>query len=259
MASAECTPGNSKYTGPACPPDDATGANHDECFSKIPRADISDVPDLPSDITPPEAPSSSDITEEVLSGGGVFDSFMRAGSNQLQSQYDAGRIKGADYAAAYIQMMELMMTQANMFVLKKFESEVAASMFKAQYQKAMFDVITAEYQANKMIADAHLTSVQACELPLNSAADRILKEEQAKAQAKTVDLYNRQIKGFDEKNTEAIFKIIMDAWAAQGVEITAIQADSVLNSLSSAATSPKPGTIDQRVATMMTKAGITLN
>ena len=238
-------------TGPNCPPKDIYEevAHNNQCINNIEDADLGDIPNLPSDVTPPEPPEISDVTEVLISGSGAFDVFMRAGSTQLQTQYDAGRIKGADFAAAYVQMMQLMMTSAIEFVLKKFETEMAGELFKSQYMKAAFEALTAQQSANKMIADAYLTKVQACELPLNSAADRILKEEQAKAQAKSVDLYDRQIQGFDDKAQESILKIIMDSWAAQGVEITATQADSVLASLNG-------NCLDARVLKMMEEYGI---
>ena len=53
------------------------------------------------------------VTEEKIDGKGVFDKYMRAGGNQLDVQYKAGRIKGKEYADAFMSMMELMMTQAN--------------------------------------------------------------------------------------------------------------------------------------------------
>ena len=238
-------------TGPVCPPDVATAVDHLECMEKIDKANFEDLPELPSSIVPPEAPSLKDVTTELVDGTGAFDVFMRAGSAQLQTQYDAGRIKGKEYAEAFISMTQLMMEQANGFVLKRFESEMAAIMFNSQYIESAYKAITAENQANKTIADAYLTAVQACELPLNGAQDRILKAEQAKAQAKTVDLYDRQIDGFDEKNSEGIFKIIMDAWAAQGIEITSTQADSVMDSLQN------HGQLNARITKMMNDSGIT--
>ena len=254
-ATGKCATTSTGYTGPTCLPGDADAEDHADCIDDIGTADISDIPDLPSGIKAPVAPTVNDVTTEVIAGTGAFDSFMRAGSNQLQSQYDAGRIKGAEYAQAYIAMMQLMMEQANMFVIKKFEAETAGAMFHAQYMTAAFGALTAEHSANKMIADAYLTSIQACELPINGSQDRILKAEQAKAQSKTVDLYDRQSKGFDEKNTEGIFKIIMDSWAAQGVEITSTQTDSVLNILSK--TNVGGIGLDERVAKMMDDNGIT--
>ena len=238
-------------TGPKCPPDSADKRvkDHSSCIDSIDKPDLGDIPELPGDVTQPKAPGIDDITEVVLDGAGAFDIFMRAGAAQLQSQYDAGRIKGADYASAYIQMMELMMTQAVAFIAKKFEIETSAALFESQYFKAAFDALTAKYAAGKMIADSHLTMVQACELPLNGAADRILKEEQAKTQAKSVDLYDRQIKGYDEKHLESVFKTTMDAWAAQGVEIIATQADSELEDL-------KRGKLNGKIDRLLNSVGI---
>ena len=226
-----CTIGSSGYTGPVCLPSDPTAEDHAACIEKIDTADISEIPEIPDNVIVPVAPTVKDITTEVIGGTGAFDVFMRAGANQLQEQYLQGRIKGAEYASAYIEMMKLMMEQAAAFTVKKFETEMAGALFQGQYMKTMYDAITAEHAANKMIADAYLTSVQACELPLNGSADRILKGEQSKAQAKTVDLYDRQITGFDDKDKNDVFKTVMDSWAVQGVEIVEDPTESVSNTL----------------------------
>jgi len=67
------------------------------------------------------------VTEEdPENGSGQFDRYMRAGTNQLQIQYDLGRIKGPDFAIAFVALQELMMVQGNKFILDKYTSEVMA-------------------------------------------------------------------------------------------------------------------------------------
>lgn len=174
------------------------------------------TPDTGLTVTPPTV---ADITTEILNGTGAFDIFMRAGSNQLQSQYDAGRIKGAEYANAYIKMMELMMAQANGFIIQRFQGEVAAlqapySAMTAQYQAAM-----SGYQAVKTLEETNLVKTQMEELKENGAQDRTLKKSQVSVQEQQAQLYERQIKGFDDKSRNDAMKIAMDAWAVQAVEI----------------------------------------
>ncbi len=72
------------------------------------------------------------VTEEVITGAGQFDKYMRAGRNQLNTQYELGRIKGADYTAAYIAMQESMMNQANQFILGKYQADALLAKMEAE-------------------------------------------------------------------------------------------------------------------------------
>ncbi len=80
------------------------------------------------------------VTEEdTVTGKGQFDKYMRAGVNQLNLQYKEGRIKGADYAAAFIAMQDNMMAQANSFVLGEFDSRVKSLLAAAQIEEMQLD------------------------------------------------------------------------------------------------------------------------
>ncbi len=188
--------------------------------------------DIP-DITDPglAKPTVGTVTEEKLDGNGVFDIYMRAGTNHLNLQYEEGRIKGSDYAQAYLGMMELMMVEANKMVLGIFKAQQEALLFPALYEKARYDLATARTTAQKMEAEKDLVCQQAAELKVNGESDRELKCAQTRAQEKTVELYDRQIEGFDDKFQTDVYKIMMDAWAAQGAEISSNPADSVLGTL----------------------------
>jgi hypothetical protein len=190
------------------------------------------------------------VTEERVDGDGIFDIYMRAGMSQLDTQYQAGRIKGSDYAQAYIATIQLMMTEANKFAIESTQAKIAAEMFKVQYTNSLYQALTAEEQVRKLIAERKLADVQLqeaiangaidralkdkqilktdaekdlicqqkAELRANGAAERALKLAQKDVQIKTTDLYKRQIKGFDEKFQTDMIKSILDAWQVQGVE-----------------------------------------
>ncbi len=91
------------------------------------------------------------VTEEVIDGSGQFDKYMRAGRNQLNTQYELGRIKGADYTNAYIAMQEGMMAQANQFILGKYQADVALAQAEVdagiKKAKAIFEINLLKVQA----------------------------------------------------------------------------------------------------------------
>ena len=177
------------------------------------------IPTLPQDAPDIDLPSAKTVTEEnVVTGKGVFDVYMRAGSNQLQTQYDAGRIKGADFAQAFVAMQQLMMTEANKFVLGLVQAEVAAAMMPYQYMGAGYDAGLKEQQMKETQAKTDLLCQQIAELSANGAVERRLKKSQVQTQTKQAELYQRQKEGFGEKTAIDAAKIAFDAWAVHAVE-----------------------------------------
>ena len=184
------------------------------------------LPDVPEDIVLPDPPKIGVVTTEPISGTGVFDIYMRAGMNQLNSQYDAGRIKGADFATAYLAQVELMMNGANKFVIDKYKIELDAydarvKDFLLPYEalKAMYEIALTEAQIKKAKHEADLICQQIAELKVNGASKRNLEAAQRDGACEQVTLYKAQAKGFQDKNRNDTFKTVMNAWAINAVEV----------------------------------------
>ena len=121
-------------------------------------------------------PVLDDVTTEDVDGTGAFDVYMRAGKNQLDTQYNLGRIKGADYTQAYISMTQMMIAEANKFVLGKVAADIAARMFDRQWLSLGYDIHNKTVQTEKLEIDKELIKQQIEELKLNGAVDRESKE-----------------------------------------------------------------------------------
>ncbi len=151
----------------------------DECGTCLPKPVI---PKPDPSATQPTFGQLGIVTEETLNGKGVFDSYMRAGSVHLQDQYDKSRIKGADYAKAYSQMVELMMTQANQYVLTEYQSQIDRAiqidLFHLTKFSLEYDVALKEMQVSETMAKTSLVCAQESELLKNGTVDRELKEKQ---------------------------------------------------------------------------------
>ena len=71
----------------------------------------------------------SDITNGSLDangdwvGTGIFDVLMSAVNKNIESQFNKGRIAGADYATAYIGAMNAVLAQSIEYVMKEKVSE----------------------------------------------------------------------------------------------------------------------------------------
>ena len=178
----------------------------------------------PDNIVPPpntgiKIPSVKDITTETIDGTGVFDIYMRAGMNQLNSQYEENRIKGAEFATAYIATMQLMMTEANKFVISLVQAEIAAKTFGQQYTGFAYDNAVKVSQAKKSKLEGDLICQQIAELKKNGASDRSLKAKQTQTQIKQAELYKRQVKGFDDKHRNDMFTQATNAWSVQAAQL----------------------------------------
>ncbi len=182
-------------------------------------------------------PVIEEVTEIIVAGDGQFDDYMNAGLNQLERQYDEGRIKGADLATAHIQMYEIALTQANEFVLKKYEidarlallelefedkkrkNKLEADLIATQVMKAKSECETSKAQKGKLINETHLVCTQKEELILNGISKRNLETQQALVAAQQIELYKAQSKGYEDSNRNDTYKTTMNAWAVYVAEI----------------------------------------
>ena len=121
-----------------------------------------------------------DITHTVT-GDGVFDILMDTATKHLLAQYEANRIRGENYATAYVQVYIETLRAALRVWLEKGLQEKQAELLDKQIELAEKQFELYEKQ---------------------------LGTEEAKK-----DLYRRQIEGFDEDFKQKLLKIGLDSWA----------------------------------------------
>ena len=113
-------------------------------------------------------------TNFEVTGTGILDALMNTATKHLTAQLDAGRLRGEDYATAYIQVYTATLQAALQAWLQKGVAEKQLELLEAQVE---------------------------------------LLEAQVKSEESKRDLYRRQIEGFDEDYKQKILKICMDSWA----------------------------------------------
>ncbi len=190
------------------------------------------LPKLP-DISPappePVTPTAQTVTEEKVNGKGVFNVYMRAGMNQLMTQYDQGRIKGADFAKAYTATVELMMTEANKFELgvygldiQKYQAVMDARM--KEYDIAIkkltagYEIALKEQQVYKSRSEAKLICRQEVELEANGKSKRTLDAAEKCVKDAMVSLYGQQTASFKDKSRGDVFKTLSNMWVVYASE-----------------------------------------
>ena len=85
---------------------------------------------------------TTDPSNPTWEGTGVFDQLMMAINGNIQAQFDAGRIKGGDYATVYMGAIQAAMSEAMRFVLNRQQAE--KQLEATDVQIAMSEVQLAE-------------------------------------------------------------------------------------------------------------------
>jgi hypothetical protein len=116
-----------------------------------------------------------------VTGEGVFDKMMDTANKHIKAQFDAGRIRGENYADAYLALYNATLGAAIQFVLQR--------------DLQMQQVLNAKAQ-RELIKNQILTE----------AASRASEKEKRK-------LYERQRKGFDDTFKSQFLKQVMDSWS----------------------------------------------
>ena len=116
--------------------------------------------------------SNTAVSNNTVTGNGIFDKIMETLTKHIQAQFDANRIRSEDYADVYLGALQYALTTATQILLSKDITEQQAFTLES-------DRIIKEAQNTKDLAlkDAQLVIAENEALTLES--DRIIKEAQS--------------------------------------------------------------------------------
>ena len=123
-----------------------------------------------------------DLTTGYVDGTGVFDVLMTAVGSRLEEQYQEDRIKGSDYATAYLGAMQYAMAQAMQFLLGKQQADAQAELIKAQTSLTIKQ--EAEIDANILLKTKEL-QIKDQEL--------LIRQQELVLKGKEIELANKEI------------------------------------------------------------------
>lgn len=112
--------------------------------------------------------SVADLTTGALDGTGAFDVLMRSIKEHLKSEFDAGRIKGTDYATAYIQALQAVLAQASQFVLASAKMPIELEILAVEKMKVQEEVKLTEAQINLSAAQMAVTVKEGAQVDANT-------------------------------------------------------------------------------------------
>jgi len=125
--------------------------------------------------------SALTVTNNVVTGTGVFDDLMEAVTTHLEAQYQLGRITGGDFATVYLGAMQAAISQSVSFTLGQESTNAAVILQTKQGLKVDKDALLVV--AQELLTDAQKLKVDADELLVDKqvvklAADIVLLGKQ---------------------------------------------------------------------------------
>lgn len=140
---------------------------------EIPNVDLSgeefQVPDgINNPIYQPIARmTTEDLTTREVGGSGVFDALMETFSKHIKAEYDKGRITGADYTKAYIELSATAMSGAVSFLMGRDQAywtaalaQINAITAKVALQTAKIQAVAIQLEAQTQRANYALTKLK---------------------------------------------------------------------------------------------------
>lgn len=101
-----------------------------------------------------------ELTEGKLDGKGVFDKLMKTFELHLEREYNKQRIRGTDYANAYIGLINNALNQVSNYALEKSKLPLELQLLEAQIHKTATDTIVATKQGGLIDAQIHKEMAQ---------------------------------------------------------------------------------------------------
>ena len=95
-----------------------------------------------------------ELTQGKLDGNGVFDIMIRTLEQHLQREYERQRIRGTDYANAYIGLVNNALNQVSSYALAKSKLPLELQLLEAQIHKTATDTIVTTKQGG--LVDAQI-------------------------------------------------------------------------------------------------------
>lgn len=83
---------------------------------------------------------NGDVVNNEWVGTGIFDVLISAVNKNIEIQYDNDRIKGPEYAAAYMQGMQIALQQAIEYGLRERQTEVQVDSINKDIEMKTFEI-----------------------------------------------------------------------------------------------------------------------
>lgn len=215
----------------------------------------------------------TELSAGTIDGVGAFDKMMAAVKLHVLAEFNAGRIKGNEYATVYLGAMSAVLDRSLDFLVKQQSIALEVELLQAQIDKVAADQALVEQQtANAVIQGTVLVAEEcllraqfdlAVENKLKAVAETaLLNQKKVTEQAQTsgtgidagsvigkqIALYTAQTDGFARDAEQKAAQILAQTWSVRRTTDEGTQADAT-NKLNDA-------TIGSTITKMLTGIGV---
>ncbi len=182
-----------------------------------------------------------DLTTMSLEGSGIFDTLMSAVALNLDKEFDAGKLKGADYSKVYLGSITAVMQQSIAFLMGKQTADKQADLIAAQTVNEVLNGTLIQGQIDKLASDKALSDQQLNNLTIEATnlgkiglkldADVALTTKQVLKVTADVAVTNAQKLKIDQEvliATQQVLNVTQDT-ALKVVQISKISQDISLS------------------------------
>lgn len=178
----------------------------------------------------------NDLTTKTVDGSGAFDVMMTSVKKHLQDEWSSGRITGAEYVKAYIELTQAAMQTSLQYLLGKDQAYWNAIQAQIGAITANINSVTAKVQLAIAQAQAYTNKSQyaltTLQLATEDAKFAVTKEQHEQVRAQTLntrfdgkevagsigkqkELYTQQIDSYKKDAELKAGKVFSDAWSVQ--------------------------------------------
>ena len=157
----------------------------------------------------------------------VFSELVKDVLQELDTQFNKGRIKGTDYATVYSNLLNTILQLSVDTPVKDNQITLSNKEFDLKQELSLLEIKLKEKELQLkekelLLADAELDikrsqlDIMNREIDLKERLGNLdisIKQEQLKLAGKDLEMKERQIRAFDDKIKSELFKIQMDAWS----------------------------------------------
>lgn len=128
----------------------------------------------------------NELTQGTVDGTGVFDVLMQAVKAHLKGEFEAGRIRGTDYANAYTMSVGQVLAQASQYATQRAKLEAELKLLDAQTLQVKQETQTSAAQEDLIAAQTSHTTKQELQT-VQETKNLATQELQTKAQTKGIE------------------------------------------------------------------------
>ena len=164
-----------------------------------------------------------DFTAEDTNGAGIFDVMMRGAKVHVEAEYNQGRLKGPEYSAVYLGMLNTVMDKAMELLLNKDKTALELLLLQAQIDKVHAEILLV--QAQVCLAEAQFDLVQQ-QIPKVAAEIALLTQKTVTEKAQTssvgvdplsvigkqLTLYTNQADGYIRDGEQKVADKMIQTW-----------------------------------------------